>query len=73
MAKGFDPSEILQQARKMKDQMAKTQEALKARVVEAEWGGGLVKVFANGSSEIVGVSASGHSSRDGDMDDDIPF
>lgn len=55
MAKGFDPGELLQQARKMKDQMAKTQEALKARVVEAESGGGLVKVFVNGSSEVVGV------------------
>ena len=55
MSKGFDPAEIMNQARKMKDQLAKTQEALKERIVEAESGGGLIKVFANGQSEIVGI------------------
>ena len=47
MAKGFDPSELMKQARGMKDQMARIQESLKTRVVEAEAGGGAVKVFAN--------------------------
>lgn len=55
MAKGFDPSELMKQARGMKDQMARIQESLKTRVVESEAGGGAVRVFANCDSEIVGV------------------
>ncbi|MEE9394464.1 MAG: YbaB/EbfC family nucleoid-associated protein [Planctomycetota bacterium] len=55
MAKGFDPSEIMNQARKVKDQMAKTQESLKEKIVEAEAGGGLIKVFVNGGNEVVGI------------------
>lgn len=56
MAKGgFDPNQIMAQARKMKDDMAKVQDQLKERVVEAEAGDGLVKVFVNGGSELVGV------------------
>ena len=55
MAKGFDSAELMNQARKMKDQMAKAQDALKERVVEGEAGGGLVQVFVNGGSEIVGI------------------
>ncbi|MFT7616533.1 MAG: DNA-binding YbaB/EbfC family protein [Planctomycetota bacterium] len=55
MAKGFDPSELMSQARKMKDQMAKVQEGLKERIVEAEAGGGMVKVFVNGGTEVVGI------------------
>jgi len=55
MAKGFDPAEIMNQARRMKDQLAKAQEQLKTRVVDADSGGGVVKVFANGANEIVGV------------------
>lgn len=55
MAKGFDPSDLMSQARKMKDQMARMQEQLKERVVEGQAGGGLVSAFVNGSSEVVGV------------------
>ena len=55
MAKGFDPAELMNQARKMKDQMAKAQEALKERVVEADAGGGLIQTFVNGGGEIVGI------------------
>lgn len=55
MAKGFDPAELMNQARKMKEQLARAQDALKERIVEAESGGGMVKVFANGTQEIVGV------------------
>ncbi len=55
MAKGFDPAELMNQARKMKDQMAKVQEGLKERVVEADAGGGLVQVFVNGGTEVVGI------------------
>jgi nucleoid-associated protein EbfC len=67
MAKGgFDPNEIMAQARKMKDEMARVQDQLKERVVDAEAGDGLVKVFANGSSEIVGVKIDPEAI---DMDD----
>ncbi len=55
MAKGFDPSELMNQARKMKDQMAKVEDSLKERVVEADAGGGLVQVFVNGGTEVVGI------------------
>ena len=55
MAKGFDPGEIMNQARKVKEQIAKTQDQLRDRVVEADAGGGLVRAFANGASELVGV------------------
>ena len=55
MAKGFDPGELMNQARKMKEALAKAQNELKDRVVEADAGGGLVRVFVNGGSEVVGV------------------
>ncbi|MCB9832321.1 MAG: YbaB/EbfC family nucleoid-associated protein [Planctomycetes bacterium] len=55
MARGFDPNELMNQARKMKDQMARVQEQLKERVVEGSAGGGMVTVFVNGGSEVVGI------------------
>lgn len=55
MAKGFDPAELMKQARALKDQMAKEQEKLKDRVVEGTAGGGMVTVFVNGASEVVGI------------------
>ena len=39
----------------MKDQMAKVQDGLKERIVEADAGGGLVQVFVNGGTEVVGI------------------
>ena len=55
MAKGFDPGELMNQARKVKDPMAKVQEELRERVIEGTAGGGLVSVFVNGAGEVVGV------------------
>ena len=55
MAKGFDPAELMKQARALKDQMAKEQEKLKERVVEGTAGGGMVTAFVNGASEVVGI------------------
>ena len=55
MAKGFDPAELMKQARALKDQMAKEQEKLKERVVEGTSGGGMVTAFVNGGSEVVGI------------------
>ena len=55
MAKGFDLSELMKQARALKDQMAKEQEKLKERVVEGTAGGGMVTAFVNGAGEMVGI------------------
>lgn len=56
MAKGgFDPGELMNQARKLKEQMARAQEQLKDRVVEADSGGGMVTVFVNGNAEVVAI------------------
>ena len=55
MAKGFDPAEMMQQARRMKEQISKAQEKLKDRVVEGEAGGGLVKAYVNCGKEVVGI------------------
>ncbi len=55
MAKGFDPGELMNQARKMKEQMAKVQDQLKERVVEGTAGGGMVTTFVNGGGEVVGI------------------
>lgn len=58
MAKGFDPAELMKQARALKDQMAREQEKLKDRVVEGAAGGGMVTAFVNGASEVVGIKIS---------------
>ena len=55
MAKGFDPSELMNQARRMKEQMAKKQQELEERVVEASSAGGMVTAFVNGNQRLVGV------------------
>ena len=58
MGKGFDPAELMNQARKMKEEMGRKQEELRGRVVEAEAGDGLVKAFVNGAQEVVGIKIS---------------
>jgi DNA-binding YbaB/EbfC family protein len=56
MAKGMgDMGGILRQAQKVQKEMARVQEELKERVVEGQAGGGMVKVFANGRQDVVGV------------------
>lgn len=55
MPSGFDPGDLMNQARKMKEQMARTQDELRDRVVESEAGGGVVRAFVNGASEVVGI------------------
>ena len=47
---------MLRQAQKMQADMAKMQEELKSMTVEADAGGGMVKVTATGAQEIVKVS-----------------
>ena len=63
MGKGFgfgggglgDLGGLMKQAQKMQKEMARIQEELKERVVEANAGGGMVKVAVNGAQEIVSI------------------
>ncbi len=60
MAKGGFPgggmgnmNNLMKQAKKMQDQMAKMQEELELRMVEASAGGGVVTVVVSGKKDIV--------------------
>jgi DNA-binding YbaB/EbfC family protein len=45
----------MKQAKKMQEKMGKLQQELEARTVEAQAGGGMVKVVVNGKFEIVSL------------------
>ncbi|RMF98504.1 MAG: YbaB/EbfC family nucleoid-associated protein [Candidatus Schekmanbacteria bacterium] len=49
-------NQLVKQAQKMQAQIAKIQEELADKEVEASAGGGMVKVVANGKQEIVSVA-----------------
>lgn len=46
---------LMKQAKKMQDQMAKMQEELEEKTVDATVGGGMVTVVANGKKEIMSI------------------
>jgi DNA-binding YbaB/EbfC family protein len=48
-------NQLMKQARKMQEQMAKLQEELEQKTVEASAGGGVVTVVANGKKEVVEI------------------
>jgi DNA-binding YbaB/EbfC family protein len=48
-------NKLLQQAQQMQQKVAQLQEELKGRTVEAESGGGMVRVVFNGSQELVSL------------------
>jgi hypothetical protein len=48
-------SDIMRQAQKLQQEMARVQEEVKSKTVEATAGGGMVTVVANGAGEIVSV------------------
>jgi DNA-binding YbaB/EbfC family protein len=50
--------QIMKQAQKMQEQMARVQEELANKTVEAAAGGGMVTVTANGKQEILAVKIS---------------
>jgi DNA-binding YbaB/EbfC family protein len=50
--------DILKQAQDMQKRMAKVQEELKERVVEASAGGGMVTAQANGQQELMAIKIS---------------
>lgn len=53
-----DMGGILKQAQDMQKRMAKVQEELKERVVEASAGGGMVTAQANGKQELLSIKIS---------------
>ncbi|MFO7154906.1 MAG: YbaB/EbfC family nucleoid-associated protein [Caldicoprobacter oshimai] len=64
MAKGGFPggfpgignmNQLMKQAKKIQEQMAKLQEELEQKIVEASAGGGVVTVVANGKKEVVEI------------------
>ena len=50
-----DMQEILRQAQQMQERLARIQEELAGRTVEASAGGGMVTVVVNGKQEVVSV------------------
>ena len=53
MAKGM--GNLMKQAQQMQSRMAKMQEEVGKRTVEASAGGGMVKVVANGKQEVLSI------------------
>ena len=53
---GFNMQKLMKQAQKMQQDMAKVQEELKNTEVEGVSGGGMVKVTANGNSEVLSIT-----------------
>jgi DNA-binding YbaB/EbfC family protein len=47
---------IMKQAKKMQEKMGRLQQELETRTVEAQSGGGMVRVLVNGKFEIVSLS-----------------
>ena len=56
MSKGFN--QILQQAKKMQDQLVKLQAEMGDKTVEAQSGGGMVTCVVNGRQEVVSFKIS---------------
>ena len=54
----FDMDSIMMQARKMQERMKQVQDELARERVESVAGGGMVKVVANGQSDIIEVRIS---------------
>jgi hypothetical protein len=53
-----DMGKIMKQARQLQERMAKLQEELAAKTVEASTGGGMVKVVATGKRDIQSIEIS---------------
>lgn len=59
--------EMIRQAGQLKERMAKIQEELASRTVEASAGGGMVTAVANGKLEIVSVRIEPEVASGGDL------
>jgi len=55
MFKGGNMQGLMKQAQKMQERMAKVQEELKDKTVEASVGGGMVTVVFNGGQELLSI------------------
>ena len=53
---GMNMQQMMQQARKMQEQMVAMQEQLATKTVEASAGGGMVKVSVNGNMQLESVT-----------------
>jgi nucleoid-associated protein EbfC len=65
---GMDLQQMMKQAQKMQEQMAKEMEALR---VNATAGGGIVKVEMNGTKEILSVKIEPEAANDVEMLQDL--
>jgi len=63
-----DMGNIFKQAQKMQKDIAKIQGQLKEMIVEGAAGGGMVKVQANGASEVVSVKINPEAIDPNDVD-----
>lgn len=63
---GFDVGKMMKQAQEMQKKMARVQEGLKERIVDATVGGGMVAVKVNGAQEVVDVKVSDEIMTSGD-------
>ncbi|MDH4099629.1 MAG: YbaB/EbfC family nucleoid-associated protein [Nitrospirota bacterium] len=59
---------IMKQAQALQDKMAKTQEEIAARTVEASSGGGMVTATVNGRGEMVGLAVDPSVLEGGDVE-----
>ena len=68
MSKGFSFSDIMQQAQKIGEQLAKVQEENAAKTVEATAGGGMVRVKMNGRMELMAIEIDPQVLQSGDTE-----
>lgn len=61
-------SNILKQAQKVQEKIAKIQEEVGSRLVDASAGGGMVRVVANGRQEIVSIEIDPEIVASGDRE-----
>ncbi len=54
--KGANMQSLMKQAQKMQEKIAKAQEELKEKTIEASVGGGMITVVFNGAQELVKIS-----------------
>ncbi len=65
---GGNMNDIFRKAQKMQEELAKMQEGLKDRTVEASAGGGAVTVTANGLKQVMSVKIDKGLVESGDVD-----
>lgn len=65
---GMNMQQMMKQAQKMQEQMARAQEELEEREVEGSAGGGLVGVTMNGKKKMTAVSISPEAADPDDLE-----